>query len=280
MKKLLTLTVAMLVLVTAQAQQLRVGEAKMLAGTEKGGFYHPVFSPSGDYLLTSTEDYTGLTKHNLNTGTYSRLTDAPSAGYGVRISSDGKTITYRHRQIQSTKRMYTIEQINVTTADKRTVRNITQNQKIPAQAIQETYITTVVGGMMLYLNGSEHLLQPNGADKSYFWASVSPDQKHIVYVVAQGGTWVADIDGSNPVKIGHMRAPQWFGNDRLIGMFDIDNGEHVVRSYLVTAMADGSNIETIPTEQPVAMYPTISADGKHIAFNTLEGQIFIMEVLQ
>lgn len=49
--------------------------------------------------------------------------------------------------------------------------------------------------MVLNNNGQETILTPNGADASYFWCSVSPDEKHLVYTTAHLGTYVCDLNG-------------------------------------------------------------------------------------
>lgn len=67
-------------------------------------------------------------------------------------------------------------------------------------------------------NGETYVLAPNGDDASYFWASVSPDGKHLVYVTARYGTFVCDINGDNVRSMGRMNAPKWLDNNHVSGM--------------------------------------------------------------
>ena len=91
---------------------------------------------------------------------------------------------------------------------------------------------------MLVTNGeSSYVLAPNGDDASYFWASVSPDGKHIVYVTARYGTFVCDINGDNVRSMGRMNAPKWLDNNHVAGMQEfykdhdeIDNIRYISRS--------------------------------------------------
>ena len=72
---------------------------------------------------------------------------------------------------------------------------------------------------MLVTNGEHnYVLAPNGDDASYFWASVSPDGKHLVYVTAKYGTFVCDINGENVRSMGRMNAPKWLDNNHVAGM--------------------------------------------------------------
>jgi N-acetylmuramoyl-L-alanine amidase/sugar lactone lactonase YvrE len=72
---------------------------------------------------------------------------------------------------------------------------------------------------MLVTNGEHsYVLAPNGDDASYFWASVSPNGKHLVYVTARYGTFVCDINGENVRSMGRMNAPKWLDNNHVAGM--------------------------------------------------------------
>ena len=78
---------------------------------------------------------------------------------------------------------------------------------------------------MLVSSGEQsYVLAPNGDDASYFWASVSPDGKHVVYVTAKGGTFVCDINGDNVRSLGRMNAPKWLNNNQIAGMQEFYTG--------------------------------------------------------
>ena len=278
MKRFFTLAVVAAMLFAVQAQQLRVGEVKMLSGTEKGGYYHPVFSPTGDYLITSSEDYVGIVKHNLQDGKQIRLTDAAGAGYGVRISADGKHITANRYEWQGNLRYSAIDRIDVKDGKTVNIRRMSRQQTDPVTETEKVYVTTNGFEMTVHNGQTESVIRPNG-DESYFWCSVSPDGKHIMYVTAHHGAQVCNIDGTNPVFMGIMNAPQWIDNENVVAMRDVDDGDFIVESKLVVRNINNPRqVETLETGQKIAMYPSVSADGKHIAFNNNQGQIFIMEV--
>ncbi|MBQ8100422.1 MAG: PD40 domain-containing protein [Paludibacteraceae bacterium] len=281
MRKIVTLlAIAVLGLTTAAAQQLRVGKATMLSGTSEGGCYHAVFSPAGDYLLTSAENYDGLLKHDLKSGMKTRLSQARGAGYGVRISRDGKQITANRFEYRGNLRYTAIDRIQVRSGKTTVLRAPQREQVSPDAETAQLYVTTNGYEMTVHNGASETVIRPNG-EESYFWCSVSPDGKHIMYVTARHGAQVCDINGNNPVFMGIMNAPQWIDSERVIAMRDEDNGDQVVKSSLVVrSISNPREVQTLVTGQKISMYPAVSADGRRIAFNNEKGQIFLMEVEQ
>jgi Tol biopolymer transport system component len=298
MKKLLVLFV--LLGQIAFAQSIQITSIQVLKGTESGGFYHPVFSPQGSYLLTTTENYAGLKLHSLTGNEVKTLTTDAGAGYDLRISADENTILFKRTEMQNNLRHTSLQQYNLQENKQLQVEKATREKVTPAFAgNQPAYVkgnvliksqTRAAGEltpliniedqkMVLYKGTQRTVLTPNGADASYFWASVSPDQKHIVYTVAARGTFICSIQGKNPVSLGKLGAPKWINNQWVVGMDDKDDGHNVLSSVIVASTIDGKVRQTLATPQtPIAMYPAASADGKKIAFNSGEGKIFILDI--
>jgi Tol biopolymer transport system component len=303
MKKLIILFAISAVWVQiAVAQSIDVTSVQLLKGTEQGGFFHPVFSPQGTYLLTTGENYAGLNHHSPATGEVQKLTSDAGAGYDLRISGDENTILFKRTEFRTNLRYTSLRQYNLQTKKQSEVEKASREKITPAfvgnraayvkgsslvkSSLRASGSNEVIPfiniedrKMVLYSGTRRTTLTPNGAGASYFWASVSPDQKHIVYTVAAHGTFVCGIDGSNPVSLGKLNAPQWLGNQWIVGMDDKDNGDFVTSSAIVVSTIDGKVRQTLPTPQtPVAMYPAASADGKRIAFNSNEGKIYVLDI--
>jgi len=133
--------------------------------------------------------------------------------------------------------------------------------------------------MVLYRGNSRTVLTPNGENASYIWPSISPDGKRIAYVAAGKGTFVCDITGKNISFLGKLNAPQWINNQWIVGMNDIDNGEVLLSSSLVAATIDGKVYQKLTTSDLIAMYPAVSPDGKVIAFNTANGDLYLLNII-
>jgi Tol biopolymer transport system component len=283
----------------AYAQRIDVKSIQLLKGTEQGGYFHPVFSPKGTYLLTTAENYAGLKQHAMATNKIETLTADAGAGYGASISADENTVLFRKTEMRNNLRYSSLQSYSVPNRKQEKLADAVREKITPVFAenkpafikgqtltkigkISEkvrSHINIEDRKMVLYAGDTRTVLTPNGEDKSYFWASVSPNGKRIVYTVAASGTFVCDIDGENAVSLGKLNAPKWLNNQWIIGMNDKDNGDQVIASEIVAISIDGQSRQTLSTPSVgIAMYPSASADGKRIAFNSEKGQIYIMNV--
>jgi Tol biopolymer transport system component len=298
MRKLLLL----LLIVTghfAYAQRIDVKSIQLLNGTEQGGYYHPVFSPQGAYLLTTAENYAGLNRHVMATNKIEKLTADMGAGYDVRISPDENTVLFKKTEMRNNLRYSSLQSYSLSDKKQEKLADAVREKISPVFAGNEPavitgkslrkigtttsnvspYINIEDRKMVLYVGNTRKILTPSGEDKSYFWASVSPDGKHIVYTVAAYGSYVCDVNGGNVVSLGKLNAPKWLNNQWVIGMNDQDNSDQVIASEIIAATIDAKVRQTLVTPfVKIAMYPAASADGKQIAFNSDKGQIYIMNI--
>jgi hypothetical protein len=284
---------------SAYAQRIDVKSIQLLNGTEQGGYFHPVFSSQSAYLLTTAENYAGLNRHALTANKIEKLTADAGAGYDVRISPDENTVLFKKTEMRNNLRYSSLQSYSL--IDKKQVKlaDATREKISPvfagnSPAVIKGKALTRIGKaaekvspyiniedrkMVLYAGDTRKVLTPNGEDRSYFWASVSPDGKHIVYTVAAYGSFVCDINGANAVSLGKLNAPKWLNNQWVIGMNDQDNGDQIIASEIVAVAINGQLRQTLATPfVKIAMYPSASADGKQIAFNSDKGQIYIMNI--
>ena len=296
MKKLL-----LLFLLSGQfifAQQIDVLSLNKIDKTSNGGFYHPVFSPDNQYLLTTDMNYDGLQLLQLSDFSTKMLTSDKGAGYGVQISNDGNYILYRKTEMVKNLKYTSLNELNRTnlkikTLISRTRENISasfagnksfvvKGTKLNRRAIPAKQITPVIRienrKMVIYQNSKQITLTPNGADASYIWPSFSPDFSRIVYSVASKGTFICNIDGSNVISLGKLSAPKWMGNNWVVGMVDKDNGQEVISSAIVAVSADGKVRQQLTDDTVKALYPAPAPDAKRIAFCTDNGEIYLINI--
>ncbi len=281
------------------AQHIDVLSVKAIERTNGGGYYHPVFSPTNQYLLATDISYRGLKMISFSNNEIKNITDDPGAGYGVSISKDGNTILHKKNElvnnlkfsslIERSIRDNAVKQLVPPTREQLTpaysanqayyVKGARLNQKSIAPAGLTSVIQTEDRKLVLYNGNSRKVLTPNGVNESYFWSSVSPDHQKIAYTVAGKGTFVCNIDGTNVKSIGKLNAPKWLNDKWLVGMDDKDDGNEIISSVIVVASSDGKIRQTLTkSSDMIAMYPAASADAKQIAFCTQKGQLYLISI--
>ena len=258
-------------------------------------------SGQGDFLLLTADDNSGLTKLDLSTGKTQNITRAAGAGYDARVSPDGKRVVYRENSFTSGYlRMVSLRSINLGSGQSRELVAPTRN--LQGVGINNQAALPVTRGqvtakgfegkvsdksgvvlsinnrqLMISRNGKTRNLSPNGKDKSYLWPSLSPDGTKILYYVGAEGAFVCNLDGSNVKPLGMMRAPQWWDDSTVVGMYDQDDGEFVYASRIVAANLKGDK-QTLTPDSLIAMYPKVSAQAGKIAFSTPNGKAYIINV--
>ena len=283
------------------AQGIEVISTQALTLDGQGAFL-PKISPKGDYILVTGDDMSGLRKFNLATGELTTITNDRSAGFNAQFVGDGSTIVYRTSEYKGRLRYTSLNSVNVNTGDtKRLIkptRNLegvsvaggtvlaVNNGKLITKRISGERLKTVppipsIKNSQLYItvNGKTSQLSPNGVNVGYLWPSVSPDgSKLLYYVIDEAKAYVCNIDGSNPVSLGTLRAPVWMGNDWVVGMVDYDNGEVVTYSQIFAVTAQGTNRTALTDKSQIFMYPSASYDASKIVYTTQIGEFYLMKV--
>jgi len=283
----------------AFAQKIDVQSVVVINNSEAGGCYYPSFSPAGDYLLATSENYAGLKQYTFADKSIKTLTKDAGAGYGVQISADGNTILYKKNEFVKNLRHSSLvsysrqtgkqQQLVAPTREDLTSRfaankpQFVRGKTLVATNITRTESTPVIciedQKMVLYTSTGRKIITPNGTQASYIWPSISPNGKYIAYTVASKGTYVCKIDGTSPVSIGKLNAPRWINNQWLVGMDDKDDGQKLISSTIQAVNINGKIRQTLPTPTGKnAMYPVASTDGSRIAFNTDKGELYLLTI--
>lgn len=263
-KKLLLLLCLACVITAVQAQDVEVQAIQKIK--VEGTAYHPVFIENGKSLIITAQNYAGLVKVNIATGASEVITRDEGAGYGLRIVPESGEISYQTYKMDNNRKKIMMKGYNL--AKKAETSALTQEIK--------PYVSGENLKIVVNVDGNKTVLTPNGSDCRYLWPALSPDGSKIVYTVSGRGSYVCAADGTNPVKIGTVRAAKWIDNDWIVGMDDADNGSDVTSSAIVVAKADGTYRKAVTSGEMKAMYP--AAYGSKIAFNTCDGELYIMEI--
>lgn len=131
--------------------------------------------------------------------------------------------------------------------------------------------------MVLYRNGERRVLTPHGSDVNYVWMSLSPDRSRILFNTKHG-TAICDLEGRELINLGTLDAPVWYGNDYVVGMFDAHDGHSFTGSAIVIRSVDGHQTQMLTDMREFGMYPAVSPATGHIAYNTLSGDVRLMQI--
>lgn len=146
-----------------------------------------------------------------------------------------------------------------------------------AQQSSAVYVSNEDLKLVLYRNGERKELIPHGSHVNYIWASLSPDQTKIVFNT-KFGTAICDLQGKELINLGQLDAPVWYGNDYIVGMYDTHDGHNYTGSAIAIRSIDGRVDQVLTDAKEMGMYPSVSAKTGKIAYNTLEGDLHLMQL--
>jgi hypothetical protein len=277
MKKTFLLLAACIISMLASAQILQVVSVEKLSTASHPDARVAGISPLGDYVLITDGGENGLHRYDLATNKLTTITKAPAAGFNVQISQDGKQLAFSEMVINVDRSItHNIHQVNM--VDSKTQLLANHQADLSNLRLAEANVSLINVDCQVYLikNGKRIHIAPQGEEYTYIWQSLSPDKTKICYYVSELGCYVCDLNGKNSQFIGYdCRAAQWYDNNTLIGMYDLDDEHRTVASRIVAYTLDGK-YQILTGPDMIAMYP-FATDGK-IAFSTVEGKAYIMNV--
>lgn len=277
MRKTILLVAACVASMFATAQIFDVVSVQELTGASYEDARVAGISPKGDYILMTNGANQGLKRYDIASGVMTKITDAEGAGFNVQFSRDGKEIVFRERFTAADKLRYNnIVSANLNANTKKVVAKDQVNNDMMVAPGAKVVLTNSECKMYITKNGKKIHVAPQGDDVNYIWASLSPNQKKILYYVSEMGCFVCNIDGSNSQLIGvDCRAPQWYDNNTIIAMNDQDDGHFTTTSAIMAFTLDGK-VQTLTSPDMIAMYP-FAAEGK-VVFSTIQGKTYLLEV--
>ncbi len=249
-------------------------------------------SHDGKWAVISQQTTIGLDKLDFSTNQLTRISDT-GIGFDLRIAGDNKTVIYRESELRDNNRRYTtLKSVNVASGLTSTVSGATRNtfafaadaaRVLSANAGSRTsealcpVASINRGRLCVTVNGVTNVIAPQGVEgRSYLWPSVSPDGKKVLYFLVGEGAFVCNLDGSNPVAQGVLRAPVWYNNNVIVGMDHHDDGVKTTSSKLLAKRIDGNTTQVITSASTKAMYPSTGANN--ISFVTPEGELYVINI--
>jgi Tol biopolymer transport system component len=277
--------------------QVQINSIEKLLLPESGKFYHPKLDESGNLLLLTSENYTGLHLYNLKTKELKLISGGNGAGYSPFISGDGETILFTQNEFVQNRLFSklmayhvpggTIDQVAPPARDLSPLFRTT-NQLVykvdgqiksarigTAESTGETAVGIDNQYLMLYQTGNAKKLEPYDKE-SYIWPSISPDGKQILAYAMGKGALICDLNGKLVKELGNIEAPVWADNGYIAGMITRQDGHQIIAAEIVMLNIRTGKKLPISPEGIIAMYPSVSLSNKKMAFQTAEGDIYIL----
>lgn len=262
------------------------------------GFY-PELSADGTKMLLTSENYAGLSVLDLQQGNLIPISQDANAGYQPLFSTDNSTVFFRSKEFKNGYGYVSVKScalsngsIRILLSPRRDVGRLVsygngvlfnQGNQLRKATFGKTavpvpaFVSNENLDLVLYKDGKRTVLHPYAEELNYIWSSLSPDGQKILFNTKYG-TAVCDLEGNILVELGHLNAPVWFNDNLVVGMYDVDDGHVITASTIAMVSLDGRLDQRLTDGAEIAMYPSVSAQSGKIAFNTLDGKIYVMTV--
>lgn len=304
------LIILLLVVSTGFGQEMfNIGTAKPLMETYYNEYcLNPVYSPNGQNVAFSNENYNTLLVYNLTKHTIVEISREASAGFGFKWSPDSKYIATRISKFSNGKRQNALKVFSLSEKEENVLVPLTTGFISTPQWSgngTQIYYTTTKGLNINNLNNSSINKKPQdlfyiNKNKVYMYetvqkskktlyssklgeiieANLSPDSSKIAIESIDGNIYVINSDGSNLVSLGVGDCPDWSPDSKYI-IYSIteDDGHVFTKSNLYVASSDGIYKQKITNSDMLEMNPDWSPDGKSIIFNDYEnGMLYIISI--
>ncbi len=133
--------------------------------------------------------------------------------------------------------------------------------------------------MRLYSNGRDSVLNPFG-EGNYIWVQTHPDSALTLMHKVGHGTFIATLEGDIVDSLGHVLAPQWaLGGLAVLGMDAYDDGHRFTKSDVLLYHLRSRKLDNLTAQlHQIALYPSMSNDGKMLAFSTPDGEVYVVDL--
>ena len=266
-------------IMSLSSQTIKVEKSYRLFDNNQKGF-HPVFNTAGDLLAFSTDSYDGLNIYDFSNKSIIKVSDEAGAGFQPFFSEDNK-IFYKNTVYKSKLKYEGLKSYDLR---KKTVKEelMPQRNLNPARKYGDKTTSPLVWSdgrnLNIERNGKKEVLNPIENANGYIWASLSPNGQMILFNAVAVGTFVSDLKGNIIASLGYLNASVWYDNEFVIGMQDKDDGNNTTESKVIMKNLAGNITKQLSDPGQIAMYPTVSSVAKKVAYNTIEGNIYVLEL--
>jgi Tol biopolymer transport system component len=295
----------------AQALFQTLGQPEILIAADKENYSQPVWSPDGDKIAFTSDNYLGLWVVNSDGTFLLKLSDEAGAGFDFQWAADSKEILTRVARFEDGRRMNAIKSFDIETRSEKILKDFTQQKLgIPKWTPDNSQVYFFNGnnlelvdtgkklriytGQPLYflkygkiysLGSSRDMITASDvlADGECLNVRISPDGKKIAYELMGGNLFVVNSDGSNRTDLGKGYNARWSPDSNyLVYMITEDDGHKFISSDLFVSDINGENkVRLTETGDILEMNPSWSPHNNKIVYNDYrDGTIYLLTLIQ
>lgn len=304
----LFLIAGMVLPATLLAQPTAGGEPSVLIPSQGRFWVNAQWSPDGQTLAFSAENFNGIWLANADGTQPRQLTDDMAAGFGFTWSPDSRFILARPSVMENRRRFQQVKLYDVQTLAAETLLAPTRSlHGLPSFTPDGSQVAMVVD-RKLEIKSSARLSQSPNANPAVVYAidgrlinanlitrsdaeitafdgrfifnvRISPDRQRVVFQVQGKGLYVLNTDGSGLTHLGHGEYASWMPDNRHVVVSLVeDNGQQITGGdlYAVDVTTGQSYLLTGHTSL-TALKPAVSPCGAWVVFdNPDDGNLYIM----
>lgn len=287
----------------ASAQPRSASEPKLLIKSSQG-LMAPVWSPNGDKIAVTTDNYTGILVADADGSNLKQVTDLSGAGYKMQWNEEGTQLLGRTNVVDNNRVFHEIKVWNVTDGSEKTLVGKTRDLKgtpLWTKATEQIAIADRNGIGAINLRSAKRaslattdvytmmVNDPAGvaenvaslkefSGKILINPALSHDGNKVAFQVPGKGIYTCNADGSDVQYLCKGSHPSWLPDGSVIYTVVTDNGEYFTGSdiYAININSKKTVLLTANTDM-IPLTPTVTNDGTKVAFeNAADAAIYVI----
>ncbi len=306
MKQKFTLVLSLCMMGTTLFAQPKGATEPQLLINAPVGLMAPVWSPAGDKIAVTTDNYAGILVANADGSNLTTVTTEAGAGYKMMWSADGKQILGRTNIIEKSRILHEIKVWNVSNGKSTTLVAKTRNIKGTPTWESATSITVADRLGIKSINSTSAVATPQRdinvyelmvsdpagcasqipslndyTGKIIINPAISPDGSKVAFQVPGNGMFVCDIDGKNLKSLGRASNASWLPDNLHIVVTRTQDNGHAFTASEIYSINTVTGSETLLTNNAnfIPLKPSVSPDGMKVAFeNAADASIYVINL--
>ena len=284
------------------AQPRSASQPKLLIKSESG-LMAPLWSPTGDRIAVTTNNYTGILVADADGKALTSVTNLSGAGYKMQWSADGSRIMGRTNITENNRVFHEVKVWNISDGSEQTVvaktralngtpvwdnENVIVSEQSGSKAVNiRTKSVKPAASLNVYtimMNDPTNAAKRIAGLKQFEGKMVinpalSADGSMVAFQIPGKGIYSCTVAGENVRFITKGSHPAWLPDGKTIVYTDVkDDGNRFTESYIMAVnTATMASVQLAGGTDIIPLTPSVSPDGMKVAFeNAADAAIYVI----